>query len=101
MKAKLASILVAVFLISSAALVAADRPHKGKVVRVDSDAKVLVVQSEKGDRWTLYWTESTKFKDGLTDTEIRPGDTVEFDYMEKDGRMYLSELEREHKGENH
>ena len=99
MKRKFALLLAALFLVSTAALFASDRPHEGKVVKVDPDMKVLVVQGEKGDQWTLYWTESTKFKDGLTYSELRPGDTVEFEFMDKDGRMYLNEVEREHKGD--
>ena len=97
MKAKLCLVLAAVFLISSAALVAGDRPHEGKVIRVDQDMKAIVVQGEKGDQWTLYWTETTKLKDGVTFGELKPGDEIEFEYMDKDGKMWLSEVEREHR----
>jgi len=101
MKTKVSLFLAAVFLVSSTALLAADRPHEGKVVSIDQNMKAMVVQGDKGDQWTLYWTETTKVKEGLTFAEIKPGDKVEFDYMDKDGKMWLSEIEREHKGENH
>ena len=98
MKAKLSLLVAALFLVSAAALFAGgDRPHEGKVIRIDQDAKMLVVQGEKGDQWSLYWTESTKLKDGLTFAELKVGDSVHFDYMEKDGKMYLSELRRTQK----
>ena len=46
--------------------IADDRPHEGKVVKIDNDAMVLTVQGEKDDQWTLSWTETTKLKGDLT-----------------------------------
>lgn len=95
MKAKLSVLVAALFLVSAVALLAEkDRPHEGKVIRIDQDAKMLVVQGEKGDQWSLYWTETTKLKDGLTFADLKVGDSVHFDYMEKEGKMFLSELHR-------
>src|ERR1051326_5237444 len=101
MKTKLCLWVAAALLVTSAALVADDHKQEGKIIRIDQDSKVMVDQTEKGDQSTLYWTETTKLEDGLTFTELRPGDTVEFTFVDKDGQKYLSKVEREHKGDNH
>lgn len=72
------------------------RPHEGKIVRIDPDQKLLVVAGEKNDEWNLYWTETTKMK-GVTVPELSVGDSVHFDYTEKDGKMWVTELRRTHK----
>jgi len=79
--------------------VAERRPHEGKIVRIDPDQKVLVVSGEKNDEWTLYWTETTKLKD-VTVPELSVGDSVHFDYTEKDGKMWVTELRRTHKAKS-
>ena len=79
--------------------IADDRPHEGKVVKIDKDAMVLTVQGDKDDRWTLYWTESTKLKGDLTVEEVKVGDKVHFEFMEKDDKMWLTELKRTDKAE--
>jgi hypothetical protein len=84
---------VAILLVSSAAY-AEKRPHEGKIVSIDSAAMTMVVQGEKGDQWNLYWTETTKLKNGLTFGELKSGDKIHFDYLEKDGRMWVTELRR-------
>jgi len=84
---------VAILLVSSASY-AERRPHEGKITNIDPSAMVMTVQGEKGDEWTLYWTETTKLKHGLTFGELRSGDKVHFDFVEKDGRMWLTELRR-------
>jgi Cu/Ag efflux protein CusF len=102
MKTRLSLLLVAVFVLTSSALLASnDRPHEGTIVSVDPDARIIVVQGEKGDQWTLYTTETTKMKDGVILTQLRAGDKIEFEYVDRDGRMYASEIEREHKGDQH
>lgn len=101
MKTKLCLWIAAAFLVSSASLFANDHKQEGKIVRIDPDSKVMVVQTEKGDQSTLYWTETTRLEDGLTFTELRPGDTVEYTFVDKDGQKYLSKVEREHKGDRH
>jgi hypothetical protein len=75
------------------------RPHEGKIVRLDPDMKMMVVAGEKNDEWTLYWTETTKLKD-VTVPELAVGDSVHFDYVEKDGKMWLTELRRTHKAKS-
>lgn len=98
MKQKLSLVLAAVLLVAAAA-VAADHEKKGKIVRVDPDTRVMVVQGEKGDQWDLYWTETTKFQGGLTATELRPGDKVEFEFIEREGRMWATTIDREKKAD--
>ena len=71
-----------------------DRPKEGKVITLDTEAMVLTVQGDKNDQWTLYWTETTKLKGDLTVPEMKVGDKIKFDYTEKDGKMWLTELKR-------
>ena len=76
------------------------RPHEGKVISLDKDAMSLTVQGEKDDQWTLYWTETTKLKGDLTVQELKVGDKVHFDFVEKDGKKWLTELHRTGKADN-
>jgi len=101
------------FLLMASAAYAESRPHEGKVVRVESVEKsadvngekisnvqqYVVVQGEKGDQWMLYWDNGTKFKHELVPTELREGDRVHFDYVQRDGKMYLTELRRTKKAD--
>jgi hypothetical protein len=89
---------VAILLVSSAGY-AEKRSHEGKIVSIDSTAMTMVVQGEKGDQWNLYWTETTKLKNGLTFGELKSGDKIHFDYLEKDGRMWVTELRRTRKAD--
>ena len=73
---------------------AEDRPHEGKVLTIDQEAMVLTVQGDKDDTWTLYWTETTKIKGDVTVQELKVGDKVHFEFMEKDGKKWISELKR-------
>ncbi len=102
MRKRLATIVslsfVALMLISSAAL-AERRPHEGKIVKIDAEQKMLTVAGEKADEWTLYWTETTKLK-GVTAPELQVGDSIHFDYTEKDGKMWVTELRRTHKAKS-
>ena len=92
------SLALAVLL--SAVAYAERRPHEGKVTRVDPVAKVVEVQGEKGDTWTLNVSETTKMKGNVTLEELRPGDSVHFDFVEKDGRMWVTELRRTHRAKD-
>jgi hypothetical protein len=78
--------------------VAADK-HEGKIVSIDPAAQSMVVQGKGGDQWTLFWTETTKWEDNLTVGELKAGDEVEFDYVERDGKMWITKLDREHKAD--
>jgi Cu/Ag efflux protein CusF len=84
---------VAILLVSSASY-AGNRAHEGKILSVDTSAMMMAVQGDKGDQWTLYWTETTKLKNGLTFGELKSGDKIHFDFVEKDGKMWVSELRR-------
>jgi len=92
---------------------ASDRPHEGKIVRVQTVEKSvategetvknveqsMVVRGEKGDEWTLYWDNTTKFKHDVDPSELRQGDHVHFDFVEKGGKMWLTELRRTKKAD--
>ena len=86
-----------VALLFSAAAYADRRPHEGKITNVDTVGKVITVQGEKGDSWTLNLSETTKMKNNLTLQELQPGDSVHFDFVEKDGQMWVTEIRRTHK----
>ncbi|HYK42385.1 MAG TPA: hypothetical protein VE007_08340 [Thermoanaerobaculia bacterium] len=86
-------------LVMSAAAIAERRPHEGKIVAIDPEQKTMTVSGEKNDEWTLYWTETTKLK-GVTVPELQVGDSIHFDYTEKDGRMWLTELRRTHRAKS-
>jgi len=103
---------LALFLVSSAGY-AERRPHEGKIVRIETVEKSadvsgekisnversMQVQGEKGDQWTLYWDDTTKFKHGLMPSELREGDSVHFDFVEKNGKMWVTELRRTKKAD--
>jgi len=91
--------LALIFTLGGAASAGDDRPHEGKVISVDNDGMVLTIQGEKNDQWTLYWTETTKLKGDVTATELKAGDSVHFDFVEKDGKMWVTELRRTHKAD--
>ena len=108
----IAAAVVAMLFMASAGF-AEKRPHEGKVVRIQTVEKsvdvagqnvanverTMVVQGERGDQWTLYWDDTTKFKHGLTPSELREGDKVHFDFVEKDGKMWVTELRRTRKAD--
>jgi Cu/Ag efflux protein CusF len=86
--------LALILTLGGVATAADDRPHEGKVISVDKDAMVMSVQGDKDDQWTLYWTETTKLKGDLAITEVKVGDKVHFEFVEKDGKKLLTELKR-------
>ena len=96
---KLASIALAVLFLSATAAVAAEHEKEGKILRIDPDARVMVIQTKQGDQWEVYWTETTKAEHGLTLAELRAGDKVEIEYVERDGKKWATEIEREKKAE--
>ena len=107
------SLAAVVVLLMSSASYAEKRPHEGKIVsiqtveksvevqgeRVGNVDRSMTVQGEKGDQWTLYWDDTTKFKSGLTPNELREGDKIHFDFVQKDGKMWLTELRRTKKAD--
>jgi len=102
MKTKISALLVCAALALGTAVFADDvnRPHEGKVISIDKDAMTMVVQGEKDDQWTLYWTESSKLKGDLTIPELKVGDRVHFEYTQKDDRFWLTELRRTEKAKS-
>ncbi len=103
---------VAILLMSSSGY-AEKRPHEGKIISIQTVEKSvemqgekignversMVVQGEKGDQWTLYWDDTTKFKRELTPSELRQGDKIHFDFVQRDGKMWLTELRRTKKAD--
>jgi Cu/Ag efflux protein CusF len=81
-------------LVLCAAAYADDRPDEGKITRIDQAAQFVVVQDENGDQWDLHWTETTKMEGKATFAQLKPGDYVHFDFVEKEGRKYLTEIKR-------
>src|SRR5262245_9294234 len=89
------------------------RPHEGKILRIETVEKSadvggqtvanversIVVQGEKGDQWTLFWDDTTKFKNGLVASELKQGDRISFDYIDKNGKMWVTELRRTKKAD--
>lgn len=76
-----------------------ERPDEGKVVSIDQSTKSMTLEGKKDDRWTLYWTESTKVKGDVTVEEIQVGDEVHFKFTEKEGKKWLTELHRSEKAD--
>ena len=92
MKKALTISLIA-FLWAGAALYAGNKPHEGKITSIDMDQKMIVVGGEHDQSWTLYWNETTKVK-GAKVEDLKPGDSIHFDYKEKDGKMWATEIHR-------
>jgi Cu/Ag efflux protein CusF len=97
---------VPVWLATLAALVlcvaayADDRPDEGKITRIDPASQLVVVQDANGDQWDLYLTETTKMEGKATFAQLKPGDYVHFDFVEKEGRKYLTEIKRTSSAKN-
>lgn len=71
--------------------------REGTVSRIDADQKTMVVQGKDGNSWNLYWSETTQLKDGLTFAEIRVGDVVQFESVDKEGKTFITQIWREEK----
>jgi Cu/Ag efflux protein CusF len=96
---RIAASIAALLIALCVSAYANDRPHEGKIVNIDADGMVMTIQGEDGDQWTLYWTETTKLKGDVTVTELKPGDSVHFDFIEKDGKKWVTEVRRTHKAD--
>jgi Cu/Ag efflux protein CusF len=92
--------LALILTLGGVATAADDRPHEGKVISVDQQAMTMSVQGDKNDQWTVYWTETTKLKGDLAIAEVKVGDKVHFEFVEKDGKMWLTELKRTDKAKD-
>jgi Cu/Ag efflux protein CusF len=72
------------------------RPHEGKITNIDMDQKAITVQGEHDQTWTINWTETTKVKGGKIE-DLKVGDSIHFDYKDKDGKMWATEIRRTQK----
>ena len=105
MKARDLIVLACAFcvLLTVGAVAVADddkRPHEGKVISIDTTAMSMVVQGEENDQWDLYWTQSTKLKGDVTVAELKVGDEIHFNFVEKEGKKWLTELKRTEKAKD-
>ncbi len=91
------SLAVLAFILITATAQAGRRPHEGKITNIDATTKTLTVQGEKGDSWTLSWDDTTKWKNNLTPQELRTGDSIHFDFIEKSGQKWVTEIRRTRK----
>src|SRR5262245_31135854 len=94
------SLAVLAFVVVSAVTAAERKPHEGKITSIDSTARSMTVQGEKGDQWTLYWDDTTKWKNNLTPQELTSGDSIHFDYIDKNGQMFVTEVHRTQKAKS-
>jgi Cu/Ag efflux protein CusF len=95
MKKALAVSLMALLCVCAAAY-AHGRTHEGKITSIDLDQKTIAVQGEHDRNWRISWTETTKVK-GTKIEDLKVGDSIHFDYTEKDGKMWATEIRRTHK----
>ena len=100
MKTRLSLLVTAILLACALPLLADDRPEDGKITAIDFDQRMMVVQGDKGDQWILYWNESTQLKNDLAVGELKPGDEVDFEFVERTGKKFLTELKRTDKAED-
>ena len=100
MKTRLSILVTVVLLACALPLLADDRPDEGKITAIDFDQRMMVVQGEHSDQWTLYWNESTQLKNDLAVGELKPGDSVDFEFVERTGKKFLTELKRTHKAKD-
>ena len=89
-----AAALLALLVLSGAPAYADDRPDEGRITRIVPEAKMLVVQDEDGDQFDLMWNETTKMEGDATLAQLKPGDYVHFDYVEREGVKFLTEMKR-------
>jgi Cu/Ag efflux protein CusF len=94
MKSRALVSALALALVLSAAALADDRPDEGRITKIDHDARVITIQDEVGDQWDFSWTESTRVEGDAPLLELKPGDYVHFDYQEREGRKFLTEIRR-------
>jgi len=94
------SLAALAFLLTTAVATAQRRPHEGKITNVDATARTLTVQGEKGDTYTLYWDDTTRWKNNLTAQELVAGDSIHFDVVDKDGQMFVTEIRRTHRAKD-
>ena len=63
-----------------------DKTMSGTVSKVDNDQKMMVVKSDKGKEWTIYWNADTKVEGAAP----KEGAMVWFKATSKDGKMWAT-----------
>jgi hypothetical protein len=86
--------LLAVLAVSGVPAYADDRPDEGRITRIVPEAQLLVVQDDEGDQWDLRWNETTKMEGSATLAQLKPGDYIHFEYVEREGVKFLTEIHR-------
>jgi Cu/Ag efflux protein CusF len=89
-----AALLVVALAFAGAPLYADDKPDEGRIVRVVPEAKLITVQDDNGDQWDLMWNETTRMEGKATFAQLKPGDYVHFEYVEREGQKFLTEIKR-------
>ena len=89
-----AAILVVALVCASGPLYADDKPDEGRIVRVVPEAKLITVQDDNGDQWDLMWNETTHMEGKATFAQLKAGDYVHFEYVEREGQKFLTEIKR-------
>jgi Cu/Ag efflux protein CusF len=92
--------ICAVLVFASAPAFADDRPDEGKIIRVVPEARLITVQDEDGDQFDLQWNETTKMEGDATLAQLKPGDVIHFDYVEREGVKFLTEIKRTSRAKN-
>jgi hypothetical protein len=94
------SLAALAFVLVSAVAAAERRPHEGKITNLDVTSRTITIQGEKGDQMTLYWDDTTKWKNNLTPQELTVGDSVHFDFIDKNGQLWVTEIRRTRKAKS-
>ena len=89
-----AALVILALSFAGAPLYADDRPDEGRIVRVVPEAKLITVQDEDGDQFDLMWTETTQVEGKAVIAQLQPGDYVHFEYVEREGQKFLTEIKR-------
>ena len=89
-----AAAFLALLVLSGAPAIADDRPDEGRITRIVPEARMLVVQDEDGDQFDLMWNETTKLEGDATLAQLKPGDYIHFEYVEREGVKFLTEIKR-------
>lgn len=89
-----AAAFVAIFAVANVPAYADDRPDEGRITRVVPDAHLITVQVENGDQVDFQWNETTKMEGKAVMAQLKPGDEIHFEYVEREGVKFLTEIKR-------
>ncbi|GAB4388529.1 MAG: hypothetical protein Kow0025_08390 [Thermodesulfovibrionales bacterium] len=92
MRKAIATFTVALFVLSLAALaLASGMEMTGEVMAVDKAAKTITMKSGTKEM-TVHYDDMTKMEGMMSMDELKAGDKVKVEYMEKDGKMMAREI---------